>query len=102
MVVVEALKFRYNEGLEPNLYFWRDNNGNEIDLLIEKQRKLYPVEIKSSRTWNSNFLTRIKHFQKSIPTAKKGTVIYSGEEELDFGNQKAIPFDSKNAFKIEE
>ena len=102
MVVVEALKFRYNEGLEPNLYFWRDNNGNEIDLLIEKQRKLYPFEIKSSRTWNSNFLTRIKHFQKSIQTAMRGAVIYSGEEELDFGNQKAIPFDSKNAFKIEE
>jgi len=101
MVIVEALKSRYNAGKEPNMYFWRDNNGNEIDLLLERQRTLFPIEIKSSRTWNRNFLKQIKHFQNGIPVAKNGTVIYAGEDELDFGQQKAIPFDSAHVFEMD-
>ncbi len=101
MIVVEALKYRHNKGKEPNLYFWRDNNGNEIDLLLERQRILYPIEIKSSRTWNKNFMKQIKHFQKEIPVAKNGTVIYAGEDLLDFGQQKAVPFDSEHMFAMD-
>ena len=101
MVIVEALKYRYNASKEPNLYFWRDNYGNEIDLLLEKQRNLFPVEIKSSRTWSSNFLKQIKHFQKNIHVAKSGTVIYAGEDEFIFDHQKAIPFDSQNVFVMD-
>ncbi len=100
MVIVETLKYRYNDGKEPNLYFLRDNYGNEIDLLLEKQRKLYPVGIKSSRTWSSHFLKQIIHFQKTIPAAKNGAVIYAGENKLVFDKQKAIPFDSRNPFDI--
>ena len=100
MVIVEALKYRHNEGKEPNLYFWRDNYGNEIDLLLERQRNLFPIEIKSSRTWNSHFLKQIRNFQKTIPTAKKGAVIYAGENELIFDKQKAIPFDLQDPFDI--
>jgi len=101
MIIVEALKYRHNKGNEPNLYFWRDNNGNEIDLILERQRTLSPIEIKSSRTWHKNFLKQIKHFQKEIPVAKNGTVIYAGEDELDFGQQKAIPFDSEHLFAMD-
>lgn len=43
----EILKSYYNNGtLDPALYFYRDRNGNEIDLLIEENRTLYPIEIK--------------------------------------------------------
>ena len=98
MVIVEALKSRYNAGKEPNLYFWRDNNGNEIDLLMERQRTLFPIEIKSSRAWNQIFLKQIKHFQRTIPVAKSGTVIYAGEDNLNFDDQRAIPYDSSHAY----
>ena len=36
LVVNEFLKVRYHQGLRSNLYFWRDNVGNEIDLLLEQ------------------------------------------------------------------
>lgn len=45
-VVGEILKSYLHNGLEPQLYYYRDNNGKEIDLIISQDNTLYPVEIK--------------------------------------------------------
>jgi len=46
-VIGEIIKSYYNAGvLEPPLYFYRDRDMNEIDLLIEEDATLYPIEIK--------------------------------------------------------
>jgi hypothetical protein len=49
-VVAEVLKGYWHNGRTPNLYFYRDRDGNEIDLLIEQDNRLYPAEIKKSAT----------------------------------------------------
>ena len=49
-VVGEFRKFRLNQGLPADLYFWRDNNGLEADLVFETNAGLQCVEIKSSQT----------------------------------------------------
>lgn len=79
MVIVEALKARYNAGKEPRLYFWQDSNRNEVDLVFEKQRHLVPIEIKSAMTWHRDFTTNLTKFQRSIPEAQDGYVIYAGD-----------------------
>ncbi|MFT8357738.1 ATP-binding protein [Bifidobacterium aquikefiri] len=54
-VVVEIIKQYYSLGKRPQLYFWRDSNQNEIDLVIEKGGKAqYAIEIKSTATFNPN------------------------------------------------
>lgn len=46
-VVSEIIKSYYNKGiLEPPIYFYRDKDMNEIDLLIEENGTLYPIEMK--------------------------------------------------------
>ena len=46
-VISEIIKSYYNRGiLEPPIYFYRDKEMNEIDLIIEEGGKLYPIEIK--------------------------------------------------------
>ncbi|MGQ0711139.1 MAG: ATP-binding protein [Rhodoferax sp.] len=50
LIVGEFLKARYNQGFASNLYFWRDNVGLEVDLLLDEAQGLRPVEIKSSAT----------------------------------------------------
>ena len=45
---MEALKRRYNLGKESNLYFYRDSNQNEVDLLLKKKVRDFTVS-KSSR-----------------------------------------------------
>ena len=53
-VVAEALKSRYNAGRPSDLYFWRDNNGAEADLMFETPQGLQTVEIKSGQTVTSD------------------------------------------------
>jgi predicted AAA+ superfamily ATPase len=50
LIVGEFLKARYNAGWPSNLYFWRDNVGLEVDLLLETPQALIPVEIKATAT----------------------------------------------------
>lgn len=48
-VVAEVLKSYYNAGvLDPALYYYRDKDQKEVDLIIEQNGMLYPVEIKKS------------------------------------------------------
>lgn len=81
MVVAESFKACLNQNREPRLYFWRDSNRNEIDLIHERQRRLIPVEIKSSRTWHSGLAEGLRKFQRSIETSEPGYLIYAGDLE---------------------
>jgi len=81
MVVVEALKKRYNMGEDAGLYFFRDSHGMEIDLLQASARKLYPFEIKAARTYSSEFAKNIEKFRLLNDKTADGCVIYSGEQE---------------------
>ena len=92
MVVAEALKERFNDGRDPGLYFWRDTNGNEIDLLWDRQRDLVPMEIKSAMTWNKSFPKAIRRFQKNVPVSEPGYVVYAGEIEPSDESYSAVHF----------
>ena len=54
-IVAELMKFRLNCGEQPGLYFWRDSNGIEVDVIIEHGRHLIPIEIKSGKTVARDF-----------------------------------------------
>lgn len=107
-VVIEALKTRLNLGLEPNLYFFRNSNGLEIDLILQEQNKLKLFEIKSGKSLNDEFCRNMKNFSAKynediVSGSTKGTVIYSGEtyesyKNFGFYNFSKIPqlFESKN------
>jgi uncharacterized protein len=83
MIVMEAVKQRLNRGHETQLCFYRDGKGHEVDLIFDKHRIPYPIEIKSAMTWNDQFSREIKWFQSANPSSGKGTVIYSGDIEFD-------------------
>ena len=48
--VSEVMKSYQNAGQEPFLYYYRDSDAKEIDLLLEQDGKLYPLEIKKMAT----------------------------------------------------
>ena len=87
MIVMEAIKHRYNMGLEGGLFFYRDSNQNEVDLLIKQEGELTAIEVKSSMTYSSSFekvLTQIEGWIKT-PISKKA-IVYSGDFENTSGN----------------
>lgn len=59
-VVAKLLKAQLNAGERPALYFWRDSNGNEVDLLIERGGRLVPVEIKAGMTVARDFFAGLE------------------------------------------
>jgi len=81
LIVLEAIKTRFNQGLNPNIYFFRDTNGLEVDILFKQGAQLTPVEIKSSFTFNKTFNKSIHKFQKLTHNAQKGYIVYSGDFE---------------------
>jgi predicted AAA+ superfamily ATPase len=87
-IISEYIKFRFNNGLKNNSYFWRDRYGNEIDLLIDKG-ELYPVEIKSGETINSDFFKGLEYWTKiSGELPDKNVLIYGGTNEQIRNNGK--------------
>ncbi len=48
-VVTEIIKSYQNAGKPSNLYYYRDIDKKEIDLLIKEENRLYPIEIKKSK-----------------------------------------------------
>jgi predicted AAA+ superfamily ATPase len=83
MVILEALKHRFNQGKNGGIYFYRDNNQHEIDLLYPKGPQYIPVEIKSSRTYRKDFLKGIHYFQKISGQNEPGLLIYDGDLEFE-------------------
>ncbi len=86
MVVMEAIKARYNAGRSAQLFFFRNSNGLEVDILFEQQRKVTPYEVKSGRTLDIKHTLNVNKFISAYPDeiAGSGGVIYSGETEDRF------------------
>lgn len=80
LVVVEALKFFLQRGPAPRLFFYRDSNGNEADLVIDLGRGLVPVEVKSAETVGPDFFKGLRRFAEAIPESFSPLLIYAGRE----------------------
>jgi len=76
-VITELIKYRFNKARQHHLYFWRDNTGHEIDVILENANKLYPIEIKSGKTIISAFFSGLNFWNK-ISGESGGAVVYGG------------------------
>lgn len=80
LVITELLKQRYHQGDLPHFYFWRDNVGNELDLLSEEFQSLDVWEMKYGATVNPGYFKGFKYLEKieNLSLDKK-TVVYGGD-----------------------
>lgn len=78
-IVGEFLKQRYNQGKESNLYYFRDNTGNEVDLILETGSGLTPVEIKSGKTVNRQFFKGLDYFKKLSGEVERSVLVTGGD-----------------------
>lgn len=79
MVIMNVLKDRLNRGVDGGLYFYRDSNGNEVDLLVKSGSQYSCYEIKSSATFHPDFIKGLSNFEKNYPDLiNEKAVIYTG------------------------
>lgn len=81
LVVSEIVKQQYHQGNVPKVFFWRDHKGKEIDLIIEKDSRLIPIEIKSARTKSMSFFEGLSYWNRlSGNNSENSYVIYGGDQ----------------------
>lgn len=85
LIILEVLKCRLNRGMRPDLYFYRDAYGNEVDLVIKDGIRLTPIEIKSAETFTKDFLTGIERFKGVFGEDRcvGGKVFYNGDQQFN-------------------
>lgn len=92
MVITEFLKENFSRGTSGNLFFWRDNTGNEIDLILDQDNKLIPVEIKSGQTITDEYFKNLRFWAK-ISGSESGYVVYGGQDLQKRSNGiSVVPF----------
>lgn len=82
LVIADLLKQHYNFDRQPNLYFWRDKTGNELDCVIDTAQYPIPIEIKSGQTVTTDFFQGLDYWRKTTGSPQEpGYLIYGGAQD---------------------
>ena len=80
--ILECIKNNANQNLEQHFYYWRDNKGVEVDLIVDSGTSFLPVEIKSAETFSNDFTKNLKKI-KSYSGEKEAAIVYNGKMEFE-------------------
>ncbi|MDE5786597.1 MAG: ATP-binding protein [Duncaniella sp.] len=93
LVINQFIKDDYNSGRNPDLTYWRDSQGTEIDLIKSAETLLTAYEIKSGQTFSKDYFKGLdKWGQLSSTPAERLNVIYCGEKSMNTSNGNVIAF----------
>ena len=96
-VVSEIVKHRLNRGETRGLFFYRNRDGAEVDLVIEHPSRLTLVEAKSSQTPSASLFGGARRVQRHLSEASLSSdiaVVYGGGEAQNRTAGRLIPWDS--------
>lgn len=89
-VVSEIVKSYQNCGREPFIYYYRDKDTKEIDILLEDSGKLYPIEIKKTATPQSQLTRVFSVIDKATLERGTGAVLCTTDRLSAFDSQNLI------------
>lgn len=94
-IISEIVKSYNARGIRPNISYYRDKDGKEIDLIFYKNNKLYPFEIKKTASPNSDMIKNFKELQKTKKEIGTGGIICFYDELMHLDkNNYIIPVSS--------
>ena len=92
-VVMEVIKHRYNRGLLNGVYFYRDSNQNEVDILLKEEGEITAIEVKSSMTYHTSFESDISQLSDWIKTpVVNKMIVYTGDFENTTSDIKILNY----------
>lgn len=80
-IIMESLKNNTNQNTNNTLYYWRDNKGVEIDLIVDNGQTFFPIEIKAAQTFTKDFVKNLDKINNYADN-QTGAVIYDGIQEM--------------------
>lgn len=83
MVVNDIVKYYTNRGQSPNLFYYRDKGGHEVDVLnVKRDGRIEAFEVKASQTYNADYFKHLRYLKPLLNNAISRTmVLYDGEQE---------------------
>lgn len=92
-VLSELTKSFLNRGERPEVYFWRDSNGREVDFVIDLGKTLVPIEAKSGRTVASDWLSGLARWRELAgKESRPGVLVYGGDSAAVRGGISQVPW----------
>jgi predicted AAA+ superfamily ATPase len=86
LVINEFIKGSYHRGMLPQIYFWRDSQGKEIDCLLVDGETALPIEIKAGKTMDTSYFANLKYWRKLAQMPPDwGNVVYGGDHTMKTG-----------------
>lgn len=80
LAVCEVMKSRLNKALRPDIYFYRENSGREVDIVIDTPQGLDIIEVKSSATYHRDFARNIKYLKDLLgDKISHSRIVYDGD-----------------------
>jgi predicted AAA+ superfamily ATPase len=89
-IISETLKHRFNLGKTDNLYYFRDNIGNEVDLVCDHGVSVDAIEIKSSQTIASDHFKGLKYIMKITDSIRNSHIVYGGDQSYVMNNVNVV------------
>ena len=91
LVVSEALKHRFNRGLQPNLSFFRDSKGLECDLLYQTAEGIRAIEVKAGSTVTFDYFRSLNRVAELLPEVSTKAVVYGGTHRQSRSDCEVVP-----------
>ena len=82
-IISETMKYFMNRGKKADIFFWRDNSGNEVDLIVDHGTEFSSIEIKSAHTFIDRFADSLEKFSKISESKGKSAVVYGGDTDQE-------------------
>jgi predicted AAA+ superfamily ATPase len=100
-VVSEAFKQQAHAGVSGRLWFYRDSNGNEVDLLVENGAGMSAWEVKSAMTISADFFKGLKMLEKNISSVCSTRLVYCGDRPMHRNKVEIIPWNQMDGMFVE-
>jgi len=90
MVVTELWKGRLNAGEDPALWFWRDSQGHEVDVVLDTPDGLSVFEMKASATVSNALLDGLRYHRDLMQGKGAYTLIHAGEGDHRMDGMRVV------------
>ena len=100
-VYAELLKLRLNEHAPWDIYFWRDQQGHEVDFILESGQSLTAIEVKSGATFHPDHVQSLTKFRNIAGDfIEASLMIYGGSETFIFKDTRILPWNAGHGWGL--
>lgn len=93
VVISEWVKAFYHRGEKPELYYWRSKAGLEVDMVIDRNNRLFPLETKSSATLLPGHAKALIRWRELAgDKAVDGVIVANINSPMEVSGCRAIPW----------